>query len=153
MAQHLLIDWIDIKANDSNRINTHNLIISQKVSTMRKIQLIHNCTNLSFTSIVTLFAVIITAAVAFGHGGKHSDQFTHLQALQKATELFDQLVTKGKLDENWETDLQNVTLSKRHHKGKEEIVVAFQRTTGNPTHVYIFFTTEGKYAGSNFTGE
>jgi len=120
---------------------------------MRNIQLIRNCANLSFTLIVTLFAVIIAAAVAFGHGGKHSDQFTHLQALQKATQLFDELVTKGKLDENWETGLQNVALSKRHNKGKEEIVVAFQRATGDPTHVYIFFTTEGKYAGSNFTGE
>ena len=102
---------------------------------------------------MALFAVILTAALAFGHGGKHSDGFTHLQALQKATQLFDQLVTKGKLDENWETDLQNVAVSKRNNKGQAEIVVAFQRATGDPTHVYIFVSADGKYAGSNFTGE
>ena len=102
---------------------------------------------------MSLLAVIITATLALGHGGKHSDQFTHLQALQKATQLFDQLVNKGKLDEKWETDLQNVAVSKRNLNGKEETVVAFQRATVDPKHVYIFFSAEGKYAGSNFSGE
>jgi hypothetical protein len=102
---------------------------------------------------MALLAVIITATLAFGHGGKHAERFTHLQALQKALQLFDQLVAKGKLDEKWETDLQSVAVSKRNHNGQEETVVAFQRATGDPTHVYIFFSAEGKYAGSNFTGE
>ncbi|MBT8365212.1 MAG: hypothetical protein KJP23_10950 [Deltaproteobacteria bacterium] len=120
---------------------------------MKNLQLQRPRLNRTLTISMALFAVIITAALAFGHGGKHSDRFTHLQALQKATQLFDQLVTKGKLDESWETGLQNVAMSKRNNKGKEEIVVAFQRAAGDPTHVYIFFTAKGKYAGSNFTGE
>ena len=47
---------------------------------------------------MTLLAVIITAALVHGHGGKHSDKFTQLQALQKATILYDQLIDKGKAE-------------------------------------------------------
>jgi hypothetical protein len=102
---------------------------------------------------MALFAVILTAALAFGHGGKHSDKFTRLQALQKATKLFDQLVTKGKLDQSWETGLENVAISKRTNKGKDEVVVSFQRKDGDPKAVFIFFNSDGKYVGSNFTGQ
>ena len=63
------------------------------------------------------------------------------------------LITKGKLDDSWETGLQNVYILKRSNDGQEENVVAFQRDKGEPSHVYIFFTAEGKYAGSNFTGK
>ena len=103
--------------------------------------------------ITALIAVIMTATLAFGHGGKHSDQFTSLQALQKATKLIDQLVTKGKLDQNWETDLENVAISKRINNGNDEVAVSFQRKEGDPKAVYIFFDSKGKYIGSNFTGK
>ena len=73
---------------------------------------------------IALFAVILTAVLAFGHGGKHSNQFTQLQALQKATQLYDQLIAKGKLDETWETGLQNVTISSRKREGKNEVIVS-----------------------------
>jgi hypothetical protein len=49
-------------------------------------------------SSMTLLAVIIPAALVHGHGGKHSDKFTQLQALQKATILYDQLIDKGKAE-------------------------------------------------------
>ena len=100
-----------------------------------------------------LVLIASTAFVAFGHGGKHSDKFTQLQALQKATKLFDQLVTKGKLDQRWETGLENVAISKRKNKGKDEVLVSFQRKEGDPKAVHIFFNSNGKYTGSNFTGE
>ncbi len=104
--------------------------------------------------ICLLILVLITSTTfAFGHGGKHSDKFTQLQALQKATKLFDQLVTKGKLDQSWETGLENVAISKRKNKGNDEVVVSFQRKEGDPKAVYIFFNSNGKYVGSNFTGQ
>ena len=53
--------------------------------------------NRTLINSMTLLAVIITAALVHGHGGKHSDKFTQLQALQKATILYDQLIEKGKL--------------------------------------------------------
>ena len=102
---------------------------------------------------MALFAVVVTAALAFGHGGKHSEEFTQLQALQKATKLYDQLISQSKLDQSWETGLQNVTISNRELEGRNEIVVSFQRQEGDPKAVYIFFNSDGKYAGSNFTGK
>ena len=100
-----------------------------------------------------MVAAILTAGLALAHGGKHADKFTQLQALQKATKLYDQLISKGKLDESWENGLQNVTISTRKRDGKTEVVVSFQRKKGAPKAVYIFFNAEGKYTGSNFTGK
>ena len=120
---------------------------------MRKIFVQRNRKKQPLAFMTALIAVIITASLAFGHGGKHSDEFTQLQALQKATKLLDQLVTKGKLEQSWETGLANVAISKRKNNGKDEVVVAFQRKEGDPKAVYIFFNSNGKYTGSNFTGE
>jgi len=100
-----------------------------------------------------ILVLIISTTFAFGHSGKHSDKFTQLQALQKATKLFDQLIAKGKLDQSWETGLENVAISKRQNKGKDEVLVSFQRKEGDPKAVFIYFNSDGNYAGSNFTGE
>ena len=120
---------------------------------MRKIFVRRNRKIQSLAFITALIAVIMTVSLASGHGGKHSEKFTQLQALQKATKLIDQLVTKGKLDQNWETDLENVAISKRINNGNDEVAVSFQRKEGDPKAVYIFFDSKGKYIGSNFTGK
>jgi hypothetical protein len=105
--------------------------------------------------VVCALAVLFVAAVAMGHGGKKhaSGEFTALKALQEATELYERLVTGGKLVESWETELAQVKISTRHRKENKEFVVAFHRSKGEPNTVYIFFSDNGKYAGSNFTGE
>jgi hypothetical protein len=102
-----------------------------------------------------LFIVLlISASLAFSHGGKHAPgEFTNLQALKKATELYDQLIGKGKLDQSWENKLSKVDVFKREKDDKNEIVVSFQRANGEPKTVYIFFDSSGKYSGSNFSGE
>ncbi|MDX1706958.1 MAG: DUF6488 family protein [Desulfobacterales bacterium] len=103
---------------------------------------------------VLLAAIFFVASIAFSHGGKHAPgEFTHLQALKKATELYDQLIGKGKLDQSWENTLSKVNVIKRVKEDKDEIVVSFQRASGDPQTVYIFFDAGGKYSGSNFTGE
>ena len=109
--------------------------------------------NVYIFSVLILMLTFWTISTVYGHGGKHAGQFTRLQALQKATMMYDQLVNKGKLDQVWETGLQNVTISNRKKDGKDEIVVSFSRSEGEPNAVYIFFNADGKYAGSNFTGE
>ena len=108
-----------------------------------------------FIIIITLlFWIALSITPAFGHGGKHAaDEFTHLQALQKATEMYDRLIANGKLDQSWETTLVRVSVSNRQKGDTMEIVVSFERAEGEPQSVYIFFTDKGKYAGSNFTGE
>jgi len=120
---------------------------------MRKIYGPHNLKIQTLAIIMALIAGIMTVSLAWGHGGKHSEKFTQLQALQKATELFDQLVSQDKLDQSWETGLENVAISKRSTNGTDEVVVSFQRKEGDPRAVYIFFNSNGKYSGSNFTGE
>lgn len=105
--------------------------------------------------IVFLFIVFsISASLAFSHGGKHKPgELTNLQALKKATELYDQLIGKGKLDQSWEDTLSQVDVFKRGKDDKSEIVVSFQRESGEPKTVYIFLNASGKYSGSNFTGD
>lgn len=105
--------------------------------------------------LMVVIVILFAAGSAFAHGGKGHvvSAFTSLQALQKATELYDKLVASGKLVESWETDLQKVGISNRQKGRQWEYVVSFERSAGEPNTVYIFFTAEGEYAGSNFTGE
>jgi hypothetical protein len=108
-------------------------------------------------AMITLFSLgtfLLATSPGLGHGGKeHASAFTPLQALQEATKLYDKLVASGKLSENWETDLTIVEISNRQKGGLKEHVVSFQIKTGEPDKVYIFFSADGKYAGSNFTGK
>ena len=100
------------------------------------------------------FAILLATAKVYGHGGKtHGSSFSSLQALQKATELYDKLVVSGKLPESWETDLKKVDISNRKKGDQWEYVVSFERSSGEPNRVYIFFTADWGYSGSNFTGE
>lgn len=108
----------------------------------------------SIAVVVVIFTILSVAGSVFAHGGRgHADSFTALQALQKSTDLFNQLVGSGKLGESWETDLANVEISNLQKGGHTEYVVSFRRSTGDPKTVYIFFTADGKYSGSNFTGK
>ena len=104
-----------------------------------------------FMSLISLFA----AAVVFAHGGKAHEmgEFTHLAALKKATDLYDKLIGSQKLDQAWETGLERVEVFHRQRGNDTEVVVAFYRAEGDPESVFIFFTLQGEYAGSNFTGE
>jgi hypothetical protein len=91
----------------------------------------------------------------FGHGPKGHEgmPFTALMAAKKGVELYDRLVTSGKLDESWETKLTDISILIRNSNNEKEIIVQFKRSNGNPKSVYIFFTEKGEYNGSNFTGE
>jgi hypothetical protein len=111
--------------------------------------------------------VIITVAVigfiyigigslpAYSHGGKtHGGEiFTAFQAVQKATQMYDQLISSGKLPEVWETELKSINIAIRKSTDKREYVIQFQRAEGDPDSVYFFFNQQGKYSGSNFTGK
>lgn len=119
----------------------------------------HRITNL--TVLVVTIAIIATSIIfadalpALGHGGKsHGDtNFSSLQAVQKAMELYDRLITGGKLPEAWETELASIQVNTRPSKGKGEYVVQFIRAEGDPGSVYFFFDLKGEYSGSNFTGK
>jgi hypothetical protein len=132
-----------------------NLIFRrQEVIQMNKINVTHNLIKTRIGIGVLVLALIVTASVAFSHGGKHTGkEFNHLQALQKATGLYNRLVEKGKLDPSWETELTGAAVFTRKNTNNDEVVVSFHRAKGDPQAVYIFFSPDGKYTGSNFTGD
>jgi hypothetical protein len=105
---------------------------------------------------IVFFGLALAAAAVYGHGGKKhgtGGEFTNLDALKKATELYDKLVSAEKLDVNWETTVEHVQIAERRKGAEVEKVVSFSRSAGDPQTVYIFFKPSGEYAGSNFTGQ
>lgn len=108
-----------------------------------------------FTLIVFLLAFYISVPLVSAHGPKgHGDaEFNALEAVKKGITLYDKLVASGKLNEPWETDLTNIEVFPQQNGKKSEIVVKFSRAKGEPQSVYIFFTENGDYSASNFTGK
>ena len=107
---------------------------------------------------VTALAIGMSIAIVtgtHGHGGKtHGGvSFTAFQALQKATQLYDRLITSGKLPEEWETGLKTIKIDTRTSADKREYVIQFDKSEGSPSSVYFFFDQKGEYSGSNFTGK
>jgi hypothetical protein len=105
--------------------------------------------------IVTVLILFFVVSTTFAHGPKGHDsvEFTAMQAVKKAIEMFDRLIAAGKLEEDWETGLQRIEMSERNTGKGKELVVKFTRAKNQPQAVYIFFTEKGDYNGSNFTGE
>ena len=104
---------------------------------------------------LVFLGVALAGAAAYAHGGKKhgaGGEFTNLEALKKATELYDKLVAASKLDVDWETTVEHVQIAERRKGTEVEKVVSFSRSAGDPKTVYIFFKPSGEYAGSNFTG-
>jgi hypothetical protein len=102
-----------------------------------------------------LIIIFMIAASALSHGPKgHSEEaFTAFQAAKKGVTLYDKLLASGKLTESWETDLVNIEVSTRGARSKKEFVVKFIRSTSGPRAVFIFFSGNGEYIGSNFIGK
>ena len=118
--------------------------------------IIRNIRVAGFFSIVLVFLYSFsTVQPAHSHGGKtHGEEaFTALQAVQKATKLYDRLIVSGKLPEVWETKLKTIAVRIRNTDNKHEYVVQFEITQEDPDSVYFFFDQDGAYSGSNFTGK
>ena len=133
-----------------------NCLNSEKRSNPVNIKIVTNRRNTIWVKTILILSSVIlgSGSFVFGHGGKtHAESFTALQALQKATELYDRLIVNGKLDASWETDLQRAEVTFRRTNNQKEYRVGFHRQVGNPAAVYIFFSSEGKYSGSNFDGQ
>ena len=100
-----------------------------------------------------LFSLNIETIYAHGGKGHGTAEFTQLMAVQKAAELFDQLISLNKLDETWETQLIRIEVGSQKAMEKPEFVVSFRRNSGILDVVYFFFDITGTYTGSNFTGK
>lgn len=106
-------------------------------------------------AITAVMLILVSALPAWSHGGKShgGTGFSSLQAVQKATKLYDRLIKMEKLEEAWETGLKTIDVSIRQADGKHEYVVRFSRVEGDPGSVYFYFDQQGEYSGSNFTGQ
>jgi hypothetical protein len=117
-----------------------------------------NIKKMNYAAVITLafLIAVLAGATVFAHGGKShgsGGEFTNLEALKKATELYDKLVASEKLDVGWENTVEKVQIAERRKGTEVEKVVSFSRSAGEPKTVYIFFKSSGEYAGSNFTGQ
>lgn len=109
-------------------------------------------------AVISLILLIsaLASAIVFAHGGKNHGpgiEFTNLEALKKATEMYDKLVASSKLDVSWETTVEKVQIAELQKGSEVEKLVSFSRASGEPKTVYFFFKANGDYAGSNFTGQ
>ncbi len=109
-------------------------------------------------NISVLFAIFFSffvAVFASAHGPKgHSrGDFTTFQAAKKGIGLYDRLLSSGKLEESWETDLATIEIYKKSSGAQKELVVKFSRLVSEPRSVFIFFSEKGDYKASNFTGK
>jgi hypothetical protein len=108
-----------------------------------------------FSIFILLLVLLLGVLEVHGHGPKgHDNQgFTHLSAVKKGIDLYEKLLTAGKLEERWEMGLTKIEVLKKVRNGNSEFVVKFVCSTGKPNSLYIFFNENGKYSGSNFTGK
>jgi hypothetical protein len=99
--------------------------------------------------------LFICPGLILAHGGKThgNNDFTALNALQEGVALYEKLLVSGKLDETWETGLSQVAIIVQDRSGQTEYRVSFTRSEGDPGSVYIFFSEDGRYTGSNFDGK
>lgn len=113
---------------------------------------------------VSLFVVILLfgqAALA-GPGGGHShdhghasDPITSEQAVKKASKHVQKLVKKGKIDASWSGVMAKSVEEKTYGHGPEWVVAFQNKSIEVPEKqtLYIFYTINGKYLASNFTGQ
>ena len=120
--------------------------------------MLHQRPKKKIKNIAILFVILsisILSSTGFAHGpkGHSAGTFTSFEAVKQGVKLYDKLLAAGKLDESWEIGLSNIIVLMREREGKKELVVKFTRSQGDPSSVYIFFSNEGQYSGSNFTGK
>lgn len=111
--------------------------------------------SMGIVAVIVTGVIVTGAGNAYSHGGKThaAEPFSALEAVQKATQLYDRLIVSGKLPEAWETGLSSIHVSVRGAEASRETVVQFKRSGGDPDSVYFYFDRQGEYAGSNFSGE
>lgn len=113
------------------------------------------------TSILVASSFLFTmpAMASGGHehgpGGSHaSGQITSDTAVKRAEKQVKALVTKGKLDKSWVAAKSAGATQKDFGKGPEW-VVSFKNDKEADTAkqtLYVFYTLNGAYVASNFTG-
>lgn len=111
------------------------------------------------TSLVVLVLLFVQAALA-GPGHEHSHDHHHgpitsEQAVKKATKHVQKLVDSGKIDASWSSAHSKSVEEKSYGHGPEWVVTFENKSIEDPEKqtLYVFYTIDGKYLASNFTGQ
>jgi Family of unknown function (DUF6488) len=90
-----------------------------------------------------------------GPGGSHSHgPITSDAAIKKAERQVKAIVARGKLDKSWR-DVQSAGAAQKDFGNGPEWIVTFKNdTVSDPAKqtLYVFYTLNGAYVASNFTG-
>lgn len=116
----------------------------------------------TISSALLVFSFLLTAPAMAGIGHEHGPGGSHSHgpmtsnaAIKKAEKQVKSLVEKGKIDKSW-TDAKLVE-SKQADFGKgQEWVVSFKNDKEKDSTkqvIYVFYTLNGSYLATNFTGK
>lgn len=103
-----------------------------------------------------LFAQSVYAGPGNGHShDHHHGPITGEQAVKKATKHIQKLIKKGKIDASWSGITSSSVEEKSYEHGPEWVVMFENTSIKDPKKqtLYIFYTINGKYLASNFTGQ
>ncbi|KZX77097.1 hypothetical protein A3715_11505 [Oleiphilus sp. HI0009] len=116
---------------------------------------------INFIRTLLLGAVLIFSQFALagpGHDHSHDhqhDPITSEQAVDKASAHVQKLVNRGKIDASWAEVTASSVEEKSFGHGPEWVVSFKNDAIADPANqtLYIFYTINGKYLASNFTGQ
>ncbi len=115
----------------------------------------------TFTSILIASSLLIAAPAIAGTGHEHGPGGSHTSgpitseiAVKRAEKQVQTLITKGKLDKSWASVKSVGATQKDFGKGPEWIVSFKNDKEADPAKqtLYVFYTLNGSYIASNFTG-
>lgn len=105
-----------------------------------------------------LFGQSVLAGPGGGHSHDHehhNEPITSEQAVKKATMHVQKLVESGKIDSSWTGASKKSVEEKSFGHGPEWVVTFENKAVEDPQKqtLYVFYTINGKYLASNFTGQ
>jgi hypothetical protein len=118
----------------------------------------NNLTKVSLLVLMFLFGQAALAGPGGGHShdhGHHHGPISSEQAVKKATKHVQKLVKKGKIDSSWSGVSSKSVEEKSFGHGPEWVVTFENKSAKDPEKqtLYVFYTINGKYLASNFTGQ
>lgn len=96
------------------------------------------------------------AAEGHTHGpGGHSHAVSMVKVTEMAVAQMKSLVERGKIDKSWADVAPAKTQKQAFDAGTEWVVTFRNEKVADPAKqtLYVFYTMEGKYLASNFTGK
>ena len=104
--------------------------------------------------LILLFGQTVLAGPGGGHSHDHGP-ITSEQAIMKSARHVQKLVKDGKIDASWLGATSKSVEQKSFGHGPEWVVTFENKAIEDPEKkiLYVFFTLDGHYLASNFTGQ